>query len=282
MEILFFNVGLGQCVFFYPRKNPEYGLMIDAGHTSEVNPVDFLINKNFFPKKQDTRELGNLTLTNYDHDHYSNLAYLRSKVKIKTIKFPKNLEPHEIDNLKPDKTVALGALLEIRREYTASADDYNPPFKKNCYYLEKSDFDGDKISTNDLSQIVFVTFNGTTVCIPGDLEEKSWKLILRRAIVQELLKITDVFVASHHGRISGFHEDVFSFCKPECIIMSDKEIIHGTQENTSSLYGRYVKGNGISFPGNQNPRKVLTTRSDGNIWIRIEENGERKYNNFTV
>jgi hypothetical protein len=282
MDIIFFNVGLGQCVFFYPRNNPEYSLMVDVGHTDSVNPVDFLLGKNFFHKNGLGLELGNLTITNYDHDHYSNLHYLKSKVKIRTTRFPKNLTPEEIDALKPVKTDALAALLDIRKTYTSSASDHNPPYEKTVFCLNKDEFEKENVSTNELSQMVFVKYNGTTICLSGDLEKDSWEIILKKTAVQNLLKSTDVFIAGHHGRINGYHEDIFKYCTPECIIMSDKEIIHGTQENTSSLYGKHISGEGIDLVGNQNKRKVLTTRNDGNIWIRIETNGTRTYNNFSI
>jgi len=281
IDKIFFNVGLGQCIFGYPRNNTDYTIMIDCGDTPDFKPVDFLIEKNLFPKNGQKHVLNNLTLTNYDHDHYSGLAYLREKVKIETTKFPKNLTAEEIDEIKPDKTTALEAVIDVRKTYTSSVENHNPPYTKNTFYLNKEDFESENVGTNDLSQLVFLTYNGTTICVPGDLEKNGWELMLKKAKVKELLGQTDVYVASHHGRDNGYVSEIFEHCKPECVIMSDKHIIHGTQENTASMYGKIISGDGITLNGDSTSnRKVLTTRNDKNIWLRVEENGTRTYKSF--
>lgn len=93
MNIFIFNVGLGECIFFYPRTHPSYAMMVDCGNTTTFEPVDFLIEKNFLTFNSTIKKyvLSNLTMTNYDQDHFSGLPYLRSKVIIETTNFMKNL-----------------------------------------------------------------------------------------------------------------------------------------------------------------------------------------------
>jgi hypothetical protein len=282
MDILVFNVQLGQCIFFYPRKNTEYGLMVDCGNTPTFEPVDKLIQWNLLPKEtidnKTIYKLKNLTLTNYDQDHFSGLPYLKSKVKIETVRLPKNLSSDEVLKIKEKITQPIKDMVEIMKTYTSTAQNYSPPHKTSAFYLGKDDFPDESIETNKLSQIVFVEYNGTCVCIPGDLTSPAWDKMLQKADVKNLLLTTDIFVASHHGREDGYNANVFNHCKPECIILSDKYIVHGTQEGMSSLYSKHVTGNGIILNADlANPRKVLTTRSDGNIWIRIEDTGLRTY-----
>ena len=58
---------------------------------------------------------------------------------------------------------------------------------------------------------------------------------------------------------------------------------HGTQEGMAQLYSSKISGNGIILNGNrQSLRKTLTTRNDGHIWIRIEDDQSRIYRTFTV
>src|SRR5208283_5391646 len=102
-DIIIFNVELGQCIFFYPRdEKSEYGLMIDCGNTSEFEPIDEIIKWKLLPynKEKEKYILKNLTLTNYDQDHFSGLPYLQSKVHIETVRFPENLSGEEIKELK--------------------------------------------------------------------------------------------------------------------------------------------------------------------------------------
>ncbi len=285
MDIIIFNVELGQCIFFYPRDNKDYALMVDCGNTPNFEPIDQIIKWNHLSYDPASKKyiLPNLTLTNYDQDHFSGLPYLKAKAKIKSVNFPRNLTGDEIKKLKPDVTKAAEEVVDILDTYNTDLTDFNPPYEKHCYYLSKADFPDQKIDTNKLSQLVFVTYNGTRICIPGDLTATAWDKHLENKNVRILLQGTNIFVASHHGRENGYNESIFKYCKPEVIILSDKDIAHETQEGQTQTYGGNVIRNGIVFNGNtENPRKTLTTRSDGHLWIRIDENRNRIYYNLKI
>jgi hypothetical protein len=195
----------------------------------------------------------------------------------------RNLTGQEIRSIKDVITKAADEVINIIDTYTGSASNYNPPFTKHCYSLTKEDFPGEAIDSNKLSQLVFVSYLGVSICIPGDLTGPAWEKHLLNQNVRTLLGSTNIFVASHHGRQDGYNENVFKYCNPEVIILSDKNIIHSTQEGLTQKYAGKIKGNGIIFNGDStNLRKVLTTRSDGHLWIRIEENGTRAYKSFSI
>ena len=252
-------------------------MLVDCGHTEDFHPIDFLMKKNYIKNGV----LSNLTLTNYDQDHFSGMPYLRSKVHIKTVDFAKNLTSPEIKALKEEITDALEHVCYVKDTYTNPALDYAPPFTKMIFHLEKTDLP--KHDTNNLSQVVFVEHHGTVICISGDMEESGWKILLaKQPAIKEWLKKTNVFIASHHGRENGYCPDVFSHCKPECILISDKGIVHETQRDMSALYGTHVIGNGIPFKNDlSNKRKVLTTRSDGHLYLQLLPYGTRAYHNFS-
>lgn len=276
-EILIFDVGLGQSIFIYPHQAGEYGTLIDCGNTKDFEPIDFLLEKNFIRNGV----LGNLTLTNYDQDHFSGLPYLRSKVGIRTVYFASNLLTPEIKALKEKPlTQALLSTLEIKDLYTGSAENYAPPFTQRTFCLSKQDLAA--YDTNNLSQVVFLEDLGSVLCISGDLEASGWDTLLRKEPdVRTWLGKTDIFVASHHGRSNGYCPKVFSHCAPECIIISDKGIVHDTQQNMSAVYGKHVLGDGVAYKGDTaNKRKVLTTRDSGHLWVQLLPGGVRIYSNF--
>jgi len=269
-DVLIFNVELGQCAFVYPHDNPEYGMMIDIGKSQSFNPLDFLLYRGYIHKDQDGSVLGNLLLTNYDHDHYAGLPDLGSRnIKLRTVNFPKNLSSSEIDNLKPVKTEALNHLLEIKDTYIHPAPYYQPPYSVETFYLEQSDFDAVSPDTNNLSQLAIITYGPLCICFPGDLRKPAWeKILLKPDWLMKLGKV-NVLVAPHHGREDGHHPDIFGFLKPECIIISDESIKYETQEDMSSTYSNHIDGPGIVFNGNSLSRKkVLTTRRDGHIIVQ--------------
>jgi hypothetical protein len=81
----------------------------------------------------------------------------------------------------------------------------------------------------------------------------------------------DIFIASHHGRESGYCENVFNYCTPKLIIISDKSI---TETSITDTYRTYSQGlNVVSGNGSISKRYVLTTRNDGAISLYIDPEG---------
>jgi hypothetical protein len=102
-------------------------------------------------------------------------------------------------------------------------------------------------------------------------------MLLQNADFRAELAGTTIFVASHHGRESGYCADVFNYCKPQAIVLSDKGIIHDTQ-NTTQTYRNHVIANykdGVFVKTTEKQRRVLTTRRDG--WIQFSSNDQGSY-----
>lgn len=116
--------------------------------------------------------------------------------------------------------------------------------------------------TNNLSLVFFVHYDGMGIIFPGDLERAGWKELLNNPEFRDHLNRVNIFVASHHGRESGYCEEVFNYCWPEIVIISDKEIVHETQKQQ---YARHASG--VPWDGGSEKRYVLTTRADGMITI---------------
>src|ERR1700686_3848456 len=123
-DIIIFDVGLGQSIFIYPHSHPQYGMFIDCGHTEDFHPIDFLLKHGLITNNT----VSNLTLTNYDQDHFSGLPYLRGKVHIKTVSFASNLTSFEIKELKEEITDALDHVCAIKDTYIHPAPDHLPPY----------------------------------------------------------------------------------------------------------------------------------------------------------
>ena len=286
LDIIVFNVEHGQSIFFFPQNTSKYGMLVDCGNTPEFEPVDFLIKQKLLHHDGQQYVLGQLTLTNYDQDHFSGLPYLRSKAHIKTIRFAKNLTSPEIKAQKPVVTDALEHVCFLQDTYTSPVPpDFLPPYQMATFSLTKSYLNGEEPTTNNLSQMVFVEYGGSVICIAGDLEKGAWeKLIAAYPAVTLWLARTNVLVAAHHGRDNGYADEIFGHCSPECVVISDKQIVHGTQEGMSQAYANRVQGDGVSLLSSRSPdkRKVLTTRSDGHIWVRFTDGGTREYRKFVI
>ncbi len=281
LQIAVFNVGAGQSMLVYPTDQTDHAMLVDCGgEENGFSPVEFLVSKNILPKNQNGHpRLGNLAITNYDHDHFSWLPELWKKINIWTVRFPKNITSQELKDHKKEETEALRHVCHIKDTYTSPADQFKPIYSLYSDHLQQNDLDSG-INTNHLSQIIFVDFAGSRICIMGDLERPAWEKLLQRQGIRDYLKSTHVLVAPHHGRDNGYHENIFSYCKPEVVVISDKDIMYDTQGGMAQKYSNNVAGNGIDFDGVT--RKVLTTRSDGHILINFELDGTRSYTKLAV
>lgn len=65
---------------------------------------------------------------------------------------------------------------------------------------------------------------------PGDLEREGWVALLRKPEFHNELRRVNVFVASYDGRDDGYCKEVFDFCKPRVIIVSDGGIKYTAQK----------------------------------------------------
>jgi hypothetical protein len=127
-------------------------------------------------------------------------------------------------------------------------------------------------NTNDLSCVFFLGFGPFKIMFPGDLEKPGWKAHLNNPAFIVELRTTTILVASHHGRENGYCEEAFQYLQPQAVAMSDKSILHGTQEMVPQYRGK-IRGEGIIVTNEPERRHVLTTRCDGDIVFKVEDNG---------
>lgn len=246
--------------------------MIDSGHntTTGWRPSTYIryeLNRS---------DLDFLFVTNADQDHLSDLEGLwEHGIKVTTLyrnKSPNPIILSKIKQLQCELTDDVERYLRIHADYNAPA---NFIFDKEmggatCTTFCNSypEFD----DTNNLSLVVFIKYGPFKMLFPGDLEEAGWKKLLENNSFIEELSGTTVLVASHHGRESGFCQDIFDHFTPQAVVISDKPISHATQEIVP-VYRAMVNPTGVSVANQPNRRHVLTTRRDGDILFSISPDG---------
>jgi beta-lactamase superfamily II metal-dependent hydrolase len=253
MEIRIFDVSHGFCAMIATENG---GLaLIDCGHDSGgFRPTNYLrsIGRN---------QVHHLIISNYDQDHVSDLHNLIQYANIHVFHRNGSVSPDYIRHLKLQN----GPLTDAMKAALYCASTFSHPV------LYQPDMGGLEIrtfcnlyphftDTNNLSLVAFVRFENFVAVFPGDIEEAGWLSLLQNPDFRVWLSRVNVFVASHHGRRSGYCSDVFIHCRPDVVVISDKEIVHSTQEH--NLYAQHATG--LLWPGNVR-RQVLTTRSDGTI-----------------
>ncbi len=127
---------------------------------------------------------------------------------------------------------------------------------------------------NNSSILRYIKYNGYRILFAGDLEKDGWEWLCNNDLrfIRLMKEGLDFLIAPHHGHISGFPKSLFDLTgNVRCVIHSKDSEANKDGTDVSSQYGNYC--NGIEYKALSDNRfykgKVLTTRSNGNIFISI-------------
>jgi beta-lactamase superfamily II metal-dependent hydrolase len=219
--------------------------------------------------------IAGLIISNMDEDHLGDFEYVLKNVSVATVVLNNTINAAGLSSMKPDGMGSgTTALYNYLRQPTCLNLQLQLP--QISVSLFRFPF-GTYTDTNNLSLITFVEYGQFCVLFPGDLEEAGWKQALSNLVFCALLQRVSLFVTSHHGRESGCCADLFGYlrCNPYAFVISDKEMVHDTQE-TTAWYRQHARGlqkilvNPWDTP---DTRYVFTTRNDCCISIEAEANG---------
>ncbi|GAB3758714.1 hypothetical protein GCM10028796_04800 [Ramlibacter monticola] len=264
-----FDVEHGACAMLtvndgaVPRR-----LMIDCGHNSTTgfNPGGHLA-------KLGVRHLEQLVVTNLDEDHVSGYpTFAKNGVTIGWQLFNPSVRGTDIADLKSETGMGTGmsALVTgLAGRTTLTPAQCNtlatvlPGVEMQWFWNKYPHFDDE----NNLSLMLLVKHRGFWFLFPGDMEQTGFKNMLEtNEAFRKVVPLVDVLVASHHGRESGIYKPMFEQygCNPKLTVISDDVKKHETQE-TTNYYGSKTQGIWFQGPTDSRIRRVLTTRSNGEI-----------------
>lgn len=242
----------------YAVGNDGGVLLFDCGHGSVNRPSTYL------PARGITN-IRRFFVTNYDEDHISDLLAVRRNLYIEVLTRNASMTSAQIRSLKSlPISPAMNELLSMVDSFTGSVttEQLEPAgLHVWMFHNEYPEF----TDTNNLRLLTFLDVGSVSFVLCGDLERAGWLNLLKLPDVQRLLKRVDVFIASHHGRESGYCQEVFDYCKPCLVVMSDGPVQSDTQL-MASTYAQHASGEIFNVPSGSELRKVVTTRKDGNIW----------------
>jgi beta-lactamase superfamily II metal-dependent hydrolase len=269
------DVEHGACAMLHHLQNGVAGrlAMIDSGDKSGWTPSAYIRDTLNRPT------LEYLFMTNADQDHMSDLDGLW-KIGLNVRVWYRNptLGADAFRRIKEQGAPLTGdakrymhTLATYTEPVTEPFDLYMGGIRASLFYNPYPQF----TNTNDLSLVVFIHFGAFTILFPGDLEEAGWLSLLANPTFRQELSNTSILVASHHGRENGYCKQVFNFCRPQAVIMSDKSIVHDTQSMAQTYRNEVIKNypDGICVKTTMKRRHVLTTRRDGYIHFEVDASG---------
>jgi beta-lactamase superfamily II metal-dependent hydrolase len=115
---------------------------------------------------------------------------------------------------------------------------------------------------HNLSLVTFLSYRDINIVFPSDLEVEGWRSLLKHDDFCDRLRHVNMFVAPNHGREESYCADVFNYCRPELIIVSN-ELNQRISPTMLNQYQKHAKGSPSGVCG----KKLLTTHDDGTITI---------------
>lgn len=264
MEAKIFDVEHGFCAYIIADNWNV--ILIDCGHNSATGfrPSTYLRNTGCTGIQQ-------LIISNYDEDHVSDFHNLAGSLPVQIFARNRSITREQLERLKlagGPLGPGIQALLDIHESYNQEVT--NPPdfagIELNFFWNSYPIF----TDTNNLSLVTFLDYRDLHIIFPGDLEVAGWKSLIQNVSFREHLSKVNVFVASHHGRESGYCEEVFNYCSPAIFVISDESKKYDTQEIDYSKHATGVQWH------DGRTRYVLTTRKHGMITISQQPGGNAK------
>ena len=270
LRITFFNVGHGSCTHIITPNNQHW--LVDVG-TDEDNSVVQFIN-NYYQLQLCGQQIECLFITHHHIDHILDLPkLLASPIKPRFLWREKDAFPIE-NALTPSDKIVFDSVNAMHAEYSHPVDSFTDPTNADnnggvsisimptpIAYHKPEDL-------NSYSPIIIINYVNKKIILTGDNNKEILKQWIEEGLtLRTAIKDCDILLAPHHGRDTDFCMDFFQLANPRLTIVSDKPKEHESQEKTTEHY----RGRGLWVDGEE--RYVLTTRTDGNILLTVEENG---------
>jgi len=278
VDVTIFNVGQGNCILAdFPRTINErrVNAVIDCGGDSGLDLAsDYL-------RRANVTAIDNLIITHPHKDHILDIVNVYKKFPPSVFTRNKHITREKVKDENSEIFTSDKEMIETyftingtyQTQVTGIENPKNSIWGGGAYfeYFKKSDL---TLSLNNLSLVSFLVFGEQAILFGADMEKEGWELLLQESGFKELLRKTTILVAPHHGLDSAFCSDLFGegLMNPKLTIVSDGSV------RSTSVTGKYDQiTSGLWIPKKDTGRifkKVLTTRQNGTIIVRIHSTNE--------
>ncbi len=287
MKLIIFDVGNAACGLTVCPNG--YSLMVDCGnHTEKDCPIYQIKNnykkwlgiKPYITKTEKSYDLALLHITHPDDDHVKNAK------KIKEELTPYLLHKREYEEFPADENIHKEYKEHIDKAYRGKNPETIPwGFDQNTTFkipmnIILADEELSKKVKNNSSILRFVEYKGVKILFGGDLEKAGWDWLSQnnQDFINTMKNGVDILIAPHHGHKSGFPTSLFDLIdKVKISILSKASESEKDDTDVSSQYSQYSYGIKYKNLNDENfyfADGTLTTRSNGNIFMEVNDNGE--------
>lgn len=259
LDIKIFNVDRGFCAAI--NTGNSHTILLDCGYNSQTGfrPAQYIF-------QQRNHFLDSVILPTYSEEHLSGATNLiaqclEHKLPVNSLIANPSLNLAQIPGLAvPNQrlnnilSLSVNAHPECSKiSHSMVIYDINMTFYWNNY----PDFQ----NVHNLSLVTFLSYRDLHVIFPGDLEVEGWQALLKCNDFRDRLRKVNVLIAANHGREQGYCADIFHYCTPEAIIISDQA--QPVSPQMLRRYKSHIKESQFGII----EKPLLTTREDGVITI---------------
>ena len=263
LRILIHDVGHGQAVHAWTPAGEL--VVIDLGCSSAFSPLEWLSGQ--------SKTIDNLIITHPHGDHIDEFLLIKKMgFKVRQLWRPRWLERKVVyEQNQSTYTEKLDAYFEMSDRYTGKIADNelvgNPAVSGGASITKFNSKNCGQSNINNHSGVIVFEYCGVSVVIPGDNEPASWQELLTQPNFVSAINNANVFMASHHGRKSGYCADIFEK-KPNLCVVSDGRV---KDTDARDRYSHHAKGWKVKRRNDlpTEERFCVTTRRDGFIDIEI-------------
>ncbi len=226
--------------------------------------------------------LDEVIITHPHTDHLDDIFNFDS-LSPKVLNRPKHLTEEDIRKANPDSdNDIINKYLEIDDRYNVPVNESNnpglPENNGGVSFRYYTPTECGRSNINNHSVVTIIEYLGVKIFIPGDNENPSWDELLNRDGFINDIEGTNIYVASHHGRESGYSSELFKYIEPYLVIVSDDK---ETDTSITSKYSEKASGWKVYSRRDNSSEKryCLTTRKDGMIEIKVYKKDDTTYLN---
>jgi len=280
LDFIFWDVQHGSATYIKTPNGKH--LVVDLGTGSHKSPSSDA-REPFSPlrhlkNKYGVKQLDGVTITHPHRDHLDDI-FMFEDLSPKVLSRPKGIPAKDIraGNRKSDQKV-IDKYLEIDRRYnlpvSSDEDPYEPSNNGGVTFTKFHPKSADTSELNNRSIVVVVEYAESKLLITGDNEAAAWSELLGRHDFRTAIAGTDILLAAHHGRESGYCKELFDHISPKLTIISDGRFC---DTSATDRYSKHSSGWMVyKRSGGTERRYCVTTREDGVITVRFGMNADQK------
>jgi beta-lactamase superfamily II metal-dependent hydrolase len=259
LELIVFRVGHGLSVALI-EKPSNYLTLIDLGTDVGFTPLKYLnLQRRIYPDV--------LYVTHPHADHLGDIeTALEPRFRPKAIYAQRDYDWDDVASREKPECRRLVRHYQTLLQ-TVPSGSYGGSASLNCWRytpaIARREF-GDQWYVNASSLFLVYKWLDFKIAIAGDHESDVMERFVSTKAFAAVAAGTDILIAPHHGHSNGF-------CQKWATVMGEPYItLISVQERDQHVDGRYRNGSfakGVNLDGKV--RQTLTTRQDGNVFVRM-------------